>query len=472
MTTPPVGGEHLTTVTQMGASPVVSVIMPFLDAAAYLRQAAGSVLGQSWQAVELLLVDDGGTDGSDRIAGELAASDPRVRVLAHEGRRNRGTGPSRALGISQASGDLVAFLDADDAWEPHHLADQVALLATHPEADLVCGRDWVWRSWRDPAATDVLSDLAFAPGAVVQGKQLLAAVLRNGALATSTCSLVARRETILGVVPHLEAFPGLFEDQVVNAWLQLRGDAVMSGTASAWYRMHDRSISVRLGDEEVRAYRRFLTWTRQQLEEQGETGDSQLLELLDCALAGASEASSPPQRSRLGGLLRAAVPAGARRGARRALSALRRGRTADPEVGPKEVARVLHRHGAHVRGDVLVLGDPAEVIGSTAATSVQCRPWPGPQAAVGPAHPLADVDSDAYDCIVLLQDPATPGAGDLGLRHLRRALRPAGVLLVVLRGEVPALAEGLRDVFGWDAVSRDAPGGPFPVVLRAFVPAD
>ncbi len=453
-----------------GDGPVVSVVMPFLDAAPYIRQAVGSVLRQSWTNLELLLVDDGGTDGSDRIARRLAQADPRVRVLRHEGRRNRGTGPSRALAIGQARGDLVAFLDADDAWEPHHIADQVALLEAHPEADLVCGRAWVWRSWRDPAATDVLSDLAFAPGVVVSGRTLLAAVLRNGAVATSTCSLLARRQTLLGVVPHLQAFAGLFEDQVVNAWLQLRGTAVMSGATSAWYRMHDRSISARLGSgEEARVYLRFLAWVREQLGERA--GGAELVELIDRAFRRTAESLPPGEPAPLRHPLHAVVPAGLRRQVGRLRGALHRLRAPEPEVGPEEVAEALHRHGADLRGDVLVLGDGMPVAGWTAATSVQALPLPRPQAAAGPAHALADLGSDAYDCVVLVQDTEPVEVGDRGLRHLRRALRPAGVLLVVPRREDPSLAEDLRAVFEWDAVSEDAPGGPYAPVLRAFVPA-
>ncbi|ADB73194.1 glycosyltransferase family 2 protein [Geodermatophilus obscurus] len=452
--------------------PVVSVVMPFLDAAPHIRQATGSVLRQSWTNLELLLVDDGGTDGSDRIARRLAEADPRVRVLSHEGRRNRGTGPSRALAIGHARGDLVAFLDADDAWEPHHVADQIALLEAHPEADIVCGRAWVWRSWRHPAATDVLSDLAFVPGAVVSGRQLLAAVLRNGAVATSTCSLLARRETLLGVVPHVEAFTGLFEDQVVNAWLQLRGTAVMSGATSAWYRMHDRSISARLGSqEEARVYLRFLAWVRDQLGEGEGEGDAELVELIDRASRRTTESLPPPQQPRPGHLLRAVVPTAVRRQIGRVRRALHRPRTPEPEVGPQEVAEALHRHGADLRGDVLVLGDGTAVVGSTATTSVRALPLPGPQAAAGPAHVLADLASDAYDCVLLVEDAGSVEAGDRGLRHLRRALRPGGVLLVVPRRDDPSLAEDLQAVFEWDAVSRDAPGGPYATVLRAFVPA-
>lgn len=451
--------------------PVVSVVMPFLDAAPYIRQAAESVLHQSWTNLELLLVDDGGTDGSERMAQQLSEIDPRVRVLTHEGRRNRGTGPSRAVAIGQARGDLVGFLDADDAWEPHHIADQVALLRAHPEADLVCGRAWVWRSWRDPAATDVLSDLAFAPGVVVSGGQLLAAVLRNGAVATSTCSLLARRETLLGVVPHVEAFAGLFEDQVVNTWLQLKGTAVMSGATSAWYRMHDRSISARLGsDEEAREYVRFLTWVRDQLGDRA--GDAELVELIDRAFRRTTEALPPPQPAPpRHHPLYAVVPTVLRRHAGRLRGAPHRLQNSELETGPQEVAWALHRHGADIRGDVLVLGDGTPADGWATATSMRAVPLPGPQAATGPAHALADLDSDAYDCVVLVQATGRVNVGTGGVRHLRRALRPAGVLIVVLRREDPSLTEELRAVFGWDAVSSDAPGSPFAPVIRAFVPA-
>lgn len=446
--------------------------MPFLDAAPYIQQAAGSVLGQSWTALELLLVDDGGTDGSDQIARDLAATDPRVRVLTHAGRLNRGIGASRGLGISEARGDLVAFLDADDAWEPHHVADQVALLRAHPEADLVCGRNWAWRSWHAPAAIDVLSELAFAADAVVSGRRLLAAVLRNGAFATATCSLMARRNTLAGVIPHIEGFPGLFEDQVLNAWLQMRGTAVMSGATSAWYRMHKQSISASLVGEEARAYLRYLSWIRDRLSEE-EPGDRELVELLDEAHRRTIGSLAPPRRSRRGRLLRAVVPTAARRHVGRVRSALHRLRTGavEPVIGPEEVAWALHRHGADVRGDVLVLGDGTALAESTATTSVRVRPWPGPQVGMGPHHALAGLDSEAHDCVLLLPDPAPVGPGDLGMRHLRRTLRPAGVLLVVLRREDPALADHLRAVFGWDAVSHDAPGAPYASVLRAFVPA-
>jgi GT2 family glycosyltransferase len=224
-------------------APLVSVVMPFKDAGPFLVEAVESVLAQTLDELELLLVDDGGRDGSDQVAARLAASASRVRVLQHPGRMNLGTSAARALGVAHATGVLVAFLDADDRWDPGHLRHEVDLLQAHPEAAMVCGRAWRWWSWADGDARDVLTPLAFPPGTVVAPPRMLAAVLRQGALTTPTCSLLVRREALRATGGPPEGFGSLFEDQVVNTQLQLRFPAVMSGATTAWYRQHGRSAT-------------------------------------------------------------------------------------------------------------------------------------------------------------------------------------------------------------------------------------
>jgi hypothetical protein len=247
--------------------PLVSVIMIFKNPAPYFDTAARSVLAQTWSNLELLLVDDGGTDGSDAVAVALAREDDRVRVLSHPGRANRGTGPSRLLAIRNARGELTAFLDGDDYWEPAHLHEEVALLQAHPEARMVCGRVRVWRSWADPDVKDTESPLPFAPNVVVAPPRLVAAVLRNGALATHTCALLAFTSDLQSCCDDLALFPSTYEDQVINTQLQLRFPAVMSGGTSAWYRQHPDSLSVavhRSGYDRPtgpsQSSRKFLTW--------------------------------------------------------------------------------------------------------------------------------------------------------------------------------------------------------------------
>lgn len=100
--------------------PKVSVVVPFYNAAAYLPECAGSVLSQTLQKTELILVDDGSDDGSEKIAEELRARHPeRVRTVHQP---NRGPSAARNAGMDIARGDYLYFLDSDDRLKPHALA--------------------------------------------------------------------------------------------------------------------------------------------------------------------------------------------------------------------------------------------------------------------------------------------------------------------------------------------------------------
>jgi GT2 family glycosyltransferase len=113
----------------MTETPAVSVIIPTRNAAAWLARAIFSV-GPMPEA-EILVVDDGSTDGTAALLAEFAAHDPRLRVLAGAG---EGPGAARNLGIAAARAPLVAFLDADDRWRLGKLAMQLAFHQAHPEA--------------------------------------------------------------------------------------------------------------------------------------------------------------------------------------------------------------------------------------------------------------------------------------------------------------------------------------------------
>jgi glycosyltransferase involved in cell wall biosynthesis len=120
--------------------PAVSVIVPVYNSARFLSEAIESVLRQTYTDWELLLVDDGSTDASAELAAAHAAKYPgRVQVLFHPGRENRGVSATRNRAIEHASGQYLAFLDADDVWLPHRLASQVPILEQYPEVGLVYG---------------------------------------------------------------------------------------------------------------------------------------------------------------------------------------------------------------------------------------------------------------------------------------------------------------------------------------------
>jgi glycosyltransferase involved in cell wall biosynthesis len=107
----------------------VSVIIIFLDAERFIREAIESVFAQTHDNWELLLVDDGSTDGSRSFALRYAEEHPdKVRYLEHANRQNKGMSASRNLGIANAKGEYIAFLDADDVWLPNKLEHQVTIL--------------------------------------------------------------------------------------------------------------------------------------------------------------------------------------------------------------------------------------------------------------------------------------------------------------------------------------------------------
>ena len=108
------------------AAPLVSVIMPCWNAAAYLGQAVESVQGQTFTDWELLITDDGSTDDSVSIIRKFLVRDERLRLICQS--CNRGVREARNLATAAARGRYIAFLDSDDQWLPHTLARQVAFI--------------------------------------------------------------------------------------------------------------------------------------------------------------------------------------------------------------------------------------------------------------------------------------------------------------------------------------------------------
>jgi len=117
--------------------PLISVVMPCFNAAPFVEEAVRSALDQTFQDSELIVIDDGSTDGSGDVLARLQHVYGERLVLLHTARG--GPYPARNLGLARARGQWVAFLDADDWWEPDFLASMLAA-ATQGGADLAyCG---------------------------------------------------------------------------------------------------------------------------------------------------------------------------------------------------------------------------------------------------------------------------------------------------------------------------------------------
>jgi len=128
--------------------PLVSVVIPTLDRCAFTAEAVASVLDQTVSDLELVVVDDGSTDGTAAHL-ERSFSDPRLQILRQE---NRGVSAARNRGARATRGPWLAFLDSDDLWLPAKLERQLDLLRP-PEPAPACYTEEVWHRrgrWANP----------------------------------------------------------------------------------------------------------------------------------------------------------------------------------------------------------------------------------------------------------------------------------------------------------------------------------
>ena len=121
---------------------LASIIIPVYNVAAYIEESLESVLHQTYRNLEILLIDDGSTDGSEKICDEYEKRDSRIRVVHQE---NRGLSAARNTGLNMMSGDAVAFLDSDDALMPDYIEKMVASMVKE-NADLVLCKYLTYRT--------------------------------------------------------------------------------------------------------------------------------------------------------------------------------------------------------------------------------------------------------------------------------------------------------------------------------------
>lgn len=121
----------------MGDSPLVSVVMPAYNARRYVAEAIDSVLAQTLSDFEFLIINDGSTDGTDKILQTYAGRDPRIRVISQS---NSGVGAALNRGVGQARGRYIARMDSDDICLPQRFARQVDFLDRTPQCVLVGSR--------------------------------------------------------------------------------------------------------------------------------------------------------------------------------------------------------------------------------------------------------------------------------------------------------------------------------------------
>lgn len=119
--------------------PFISVVIPVYNAEKYLEECVASVLAQSYESFEVILVNDGSRDASGAICDRLAATDDRIHVIHKD---NGGAADTRNRGAREAKGNYIAFIDADDFVSPEYLSYLVELMNTYRTRIPVCDAFW------------------------------------------------------------------------------------------------------------------------------------------------------------------------------------------------------------------------------------------------------------------------------------------------------------------------------------------
>ncbi len=187
----------------------------------------------------------------------------KIRSLTHPDGLNHGMSATRNLGIAQARGTYIGFLDCDDVWEPDKLRQQLAVMEANPTAGMIYGRTLIWHSWNEAAASsDYYYDLGVPADALYPPPQLLYTLLASTGQSPTTCNALMRADLVAAVGGFEDSFRGMFEDQVFFAKVLLRAPVFVDERTWAKYRQHDNSFSARSarehGDEAARLH--FLVW--------------------------------------------------------------------------------------------------------------------------------------------------------------------------------------------------------------------
>ncbi len=251
---------------------LVSIVTIFLNEESFLADAIESILDQSYPHWELLLVDDGSTDTSSSIAQRYARQHPdKIRYLDHPRHENRGMSASRNLGIHHADGSYLGFLDADDIWLPQKLEEQVAILDSHPEAALVCGRTKWWYSWTgntEDLDKDFLQKYSVELNALVPPPEVLLMFLKDEW--ASLCDILTRTELVKKIGGYENKFKGMYEDQVFHTKLCMYHPVYVSSKCWYLYRQHPQACTA-VSHSQGRYHKirfQFLNWLESYLNEQ------------------------------------------------------------------------------------------------------------------------------------------------------------------------------------------------------------
>lgn len=190
--------------------PLVSVIVPAYQAEAYLPQCLESILNQSYENLQILLINDGSQDKTGEICDAYAQKDSRIQVFHKE---NGGVSSARNVGLSHATGDYIAFCDSDDTLRDAYIAHLVKLAQENNCQMSYCARAY----WEDRSTYETVGVPDRNPPIIMESRQAMANLLRSRYIGGSPwCWLIER-----SLVEGLSFDPSLHLDEDYTFILQV-----------------------------------------------------------------------------------------------------------------------------------------------------------------------------------------------------------------------------------------------------------
>lgn len=484
----------------MTSKQLISVITIFLNAEKFIQEAIESVIAQTYGNWELLLVDDGSTDGSTKIALKYVEKYPgKIHYLEHEGHQNRGMSASRNLGIRNAKGDYITFLDSDDVWLPSKLEQQLTIMDSYPEAGLVCGRTQWWYSWTGnpkDSQRDFLQKFDLPLDTLIKPPTLLTLFLQDEW--ASLCDILVRRQIVEKVGGYEETFRGMYEDQVFHAKLCLKFPAFVSSECWYRYRQHSyacTSVSHKTGNTYVARYT-FLKWLENYLSQQ-ENENLEVREIVQKELwpyshpllfrlwvrtqnlmkliKKLSKLLDPVQR-----WLPVRWPGQKPPVGRVCFGSLRRVHPISEHFGYDRglpidryyIENFLTHHADDIRGRVLEIGDDSytrQFGGDRVTTRDVLHVKEGNPIAtfVGDLTCADHIPSETFDCFILTQTLDLVYDFRSALKTIYRILKPGGVVLATVPGISQKSTDEWADYWCWSFTTLSARR-----LFEEFFPAD
>ncbi|WP_158230965.1 glycosyltransferase family 2 protein [Rhodopirellula bahusiensis] len=217
--------------------PAISVVVPLYNKADYINATLESLLAQTHEDFQVLVVDNGSTDTGSQCVRDVASRDNRVQLSSSP---KQGPGHARNFGVQNSTGRWIQFLDADDLLEPDHLANLIEIANRNPDATVIAGG---WKEFVDGNPNDFV---AKRPASEADPTEIA-----NATIAASPWAVHAAlvdRQLILDH-PWPEHLDGLLaEDNAFWFGICLHGSVVFSSSASALYRTQTENCRTQSGD--------------------------------------------------------------------------------------------------------------------------------------------------------------------------------------------------------------------------------